>query len=178
MSSVVVAKSSGSKPPTRAGAIHGAPISSSSTTTISTTAHRVKSTDNTWSRSCSCCGVVYSLSTGTSAEESIPPTSSSYTILGTALTASKALVAPEAPNEPAMTASRTKPSRRLAMLPAELMAASRATEPVPGAPDGITSSGSSTPGICVTELTTGSRQGRRTRHRDQRCCSSPCGRCG
>ncbi len=70
--------------------------------------------------------LAYSLSTGTRAALSIPPMSSSYTILGTLLTASNAAVPPLTPKVPAMTLSRTNPSRRLPTFPRALIPAARA----------------------------------------------------
>jgi len=139
---VAVRNSSGSKPPSSSGATHGAPSSSIITTMTSTTLARLRSTERIWSSSSRRwhpaepdarakpsawpSSVAYSLSTGTSAALSIPPMSSSYTILGTLLTASKAAVPPLTPKMLAMTPSRTNPSRRLPRLPRALIPAARA----------------------------------------------------
>jgi len=77
---VAVCNSPGSKPPTRTGASQGAPIMSATVTNRNTTVESESRVDIT-SPSSPCrsaeSSAVYSLSTGTNAAESMPPTSSS-----------------------------------------------------------------------------------------------------
>ena len=80
----------------------------------------------------------YSLNTGTRADDTIPPTSRSYSSVGRIAAASYALTNPVAPNKLALTVSRARPKMRLAMLPSAMIEAARAMRVVsPIASDAI-----------------------------------------
>ena len=85
------------------------------------------SRSSSWRRS----GAAYSLNTGTSALEIIPPMSSSYSCVGTTAETWKASTRHVAPNRCDLTVSRARPSTRLVTLPNAMMLAARATPAVP-----------------------------------------------